>query len=190
MHQITVINIYILPKTYPKSFSSWEFYCKGCSISSVTHYQCWKQNFLFLTLQKKAKKHHFLTFPQYLASFCKRDESNSAYYSRFSLYLFETFGEFPILHIIFIVKKVLEFSNILSDPKVENLEIHSLIRRMHAKTSWKNTFLLIHQRSGALKIATHYFSGQSGTTSGASSDSGLSSLSEFIEIHGRRISRG
>ena len=102
--------IYILKTWFVNKFS---FYYKGCSMSSVTHYKCWKRDFLFLTLQKKAKKHHFLPFPPYLASFCKRDESNSAYYSRFSLYFFQKVSEFPKLHIIFIFKKVLEFSNIL-----------------------------------------------------------------------------
>ena len=69
-----------------------------------------------------------------------------------------------------------------------NKTLHKLIPRMNVRTSLKNTSLLIRQLSGALKIAIHCFSDQSGTTFGALNNFGQFNRSEFIEFHGRNIS--
>ena len=85
---------------------------KGSSISSRTHYKGWKRDFLFLTLQKQAKKQHFLPFHPYLALFWKRDEPNYAYYSHFSLCIFLKNVIFLIVQGISTFKKVFGFSKI------------------------------------------------------------------------------
>ena len=118
---------YIAEKCYPK----------GSSISSRTHFKGWKRDFLFLTLQKQAKKQHFLPFSPYLALFCKRDEPNSAYYSHFSMCVFEKIVIFCIVQGIFIFKKVFGFSKILCLIQflILNLKIHTLNICKHVDSS-------------------------------------------------------
>ena len=93
--------------------SIFTFEHKGSSISSRTHFKGWKRDFLFLTLQKQAKKQHFLPFHPCLALFWKRDEPNYAYYSHFSLRIFKRNVVFCIVQSILIFKKVFRFSKIL-----------------------------------------------------------------------------
>ena len=84
----TVNSTYFQSKVLVLHTFSQRNYCKGSSISSRTHFKGWKWDFLFLTLQKHAKKQHFLPFHPYLALFWKRDEPNYAYYSHFSICAF------------------------------------------------------------------------------------------------------